>query len=254
MISARTRTLFVAILSGFVGRAITALLPLVLFPLLGVASHAAAQTFPERPDGERRFYADEAGLIDPATGAEIDRIAAALLADEGFPIIVVTMSSLASHGAAFLTIEEYARRLFDEWGIGSEQRNYGMLLLVSQGDRQARIELGAEQTDQPVDPGNSLRVGELLEVLHRFLASLLAVGRDSQGPFPQPDGGQVDLGYLCPGERQPEAVGPERFTGSHRPRRQEHRGGQAQLAQHRRGVGREVAGPVVEGQHGRTTG
>lgn len=112
--------------------------------VLAAAATALAQTYPPRPDGTERFHTDEAALLSPADGAEIDRIAAELLASEGFPVIVVTIESLASHEAAFLTIEEYARRLFDQWGIGSEQRNYGMLLLVSEGDRRARIELGKQ--------------------------------------------------------------------------------------------------------------
>jgi uncharacterized protein len=42
----------------------------------------------------------------------------------------------------------FARLLFDQWGIGHEKLgdqlwNTGMLLLVSEGDRKARIELGA---------------------------------------------------------------------------------------------------------------
>jgi uncharacterized protein len=36
--------------------------------------------------------------------------------------------------------------LYDEWGIGAKDYNYGILLLVSKGDRKARIELGAGWT------------------------------------------------------------------------------------------------------------
>lgn len=42
-----------------------------------------------------------------------------------------------------LSVEQYARQLFDHWGPGFKDRNYGILLLVSVGDRKARIELGA---------------------------------------------------------------------------------------------------------------
>jgi hypothetical protein len=48
------------------------------------------------------------------------------------------------------TIEEFARRWFNSWGIGTlnapsgARANRGMLLLVSVGDRKARIELGAD--------------------------------------------------------------------------------------------------------------
>jgi uncharacterized protein len=113
--------------------------------LLFVAIHlqpALAVSFPDKPSKEH-FYVDEAALIGTAEGGEIDRIASELLKEEKVPIIVVTIRSLASHDAASYTIERYAHELFNEWGIGSERRNYGMLLLVSLGDRRARIELGA---------------------------------------------------------------------------------------------------------------
>ena len=42
-----------------------------------------------------------------------------------------------------MSIEAYAQALFDHWGIGSQDRNYGILVLVSYLDRRARIEFGA---------------------------------------------------------------------------------------------------------------
>jgi uncharacterized protein len=117
----------------------------VLAVVLGFAAwDAEAQrvTFPARPPAEN-FYVDEAGIIAQAEARAIDEAAAALLRDHQVPLIVVTISSLAAHNAAGYTIERYAFELFNEWGIGSERRNYGMLLMVSKGDRRARIELGA---------------------------------------------------------------------------------------------------------------
>jgi uncharacterized protein len=68
--------------------------------------------------------------------------------DEHVALIVVTLPSLSSYGAAGDDIEGYARALFDKWGIGSAERNYGMLLLVARGDRKARIELGSSWSAQ----------------------------------------------------------------------------------------------------------
>ncbi len=113
---------------------------------LSVAAGVRAQLgpYPERPDvAAGIWFVDEANLIAEADGAEITEIVSTLMADEQIPIIVATISSLAAHNAAGYTIERYATALFNEWGIGSQRRNYGMLLLVSQGDRKARIELGA---------------------------------------------------------------------------------------------------------------
>lgn len=102
---------------------------------------ASATVFPERPPNEH-FYVDQAGLITGATGDQIDEIAMALLDEEAVPLYVVTIESLASMDAGLLDIESYATMLFDHWGIGWEKHNYGMLLLISKGDRKARIELG----------------------------------------------------------------------------------------------------------------
>jgi uncharacterized protein len=116
--------------------------------LIATASTVSAQergegyVFPERP-GEREFITDSANLITNSDDAAIFAIADQLLTDKAVPIIVVTISSLASYNA-YGGIESYARDLFDEWGVGLVDWNYGILLLVSVEDRRARIELGAD--------------------------------------------------------------------------------------------------------------
>jgi uncharacterized protein len=109
---------------------------------MAVGAKAQQVTFPAKPAAEN-FYVDEAGLIAQGEGQAINEVAGALLRDHQVPLIVVTISSLTAHNAAGYTIERYAFELFNQWGIGSERRNYGMLFLVSKGDRRARIELGA---------------------------------------------------------------------------------------------------------------
>ena len=100
----------------------------------------AAQSFPPRP-GQRDFILDQANLIAPQDKEQIRSLCDKLLQETRAPIIVVTIPSLARYRAQ--DIEVYARALFDNWGIGSQANNSGMLLLVSLGDRKARIELGA---------------------------------------------------------------------------------------------------------------
>jgi len=103
---------------------------------------AKAQRFPDKPPKEH-FYVDQAGLLKTEDAARVDAVAGALLKEERIPLLVVTIPSLVTYEAAGMPIESYARALFDHWGIGSKDRNYGILLLVSVGDRKARIELGA---------------------------------------------------------------------------------------------------------------
>ena len=100
------------------------------------------------PPGPREFILDEAGKIDSATKEKLRQACGKLLTDKATPIVIVTINSMAEHGGPGLRIETFARLLFDQWQIGHAKLgkhdwNTGMLLLVSVGDRKARIELGA---------------------------------------------------------------------------------------------------------------
>lgn len=110
--------------------------------LIGLSAPAGAVSYPDKPPATD-YFVDGAGLLDDASKTQINEIAAALLKDEQIPIYVVTIPTLSKFQALRMRIEGYARKLFDHWGIGSQDRNYGILLLVSRGDRKARIEFGA---------------------------------------------------------------------------------------------------------------
>jgi len=114
----------------------------------GLAFAQLPQQIPLDRPGDRDFIVDKANLISDADEQKIRQLADKLLTDKAAPIIVVTIESLAQYGGTGLRIETYARLLFDQWGIGpatinDTTWNYGILLLVSEGDRLARIELGA---------------------------------------------------------------------------------------------------------------
>ena len=101
-----------------------------------------AATFPDKPQ-KSDYFVDAAALLNAQARQAINDTASALLQQQKIPLFVVTIPSLSSYEATGLGIEEYTSELFNAWGIGSQERNYGMLLLVSAGDRRARIELGA---------------------------------------------------------------------------------------------------------------
>ena len=121
--------------------------------LLLLAGRAAAVQLSLDPPGQREFVRDLADLLHADAEAEIRQICDTLLTDLATPIIVVTINSMADHGGHDMRLETFATLLFDQWEIGhaqvqfktSEPRdwNTGILLLVSKGDRRARIELGA---------------------------------------------------------------------------------------------------------------
>ncbi len=100
-----------------------------------------------KPPADREFIRDLAGLLDPDAKEHIRELCDSLLTDKATPIIVITIESMAQHGGEGMRIETFATLLFDQWGIGhatlgKQQWNTGILLLVSSGDRKARIELG----------------------------------------------------------------------------------------------------------------
>ncbi|HZE95411.1 MAG TPA: TPM domain-containing protein [Planctomycetota bacterium] len=98
--------------------------------------------YPPKP-GPREFILDEAKLLSSEDAAEIRTFCDEALSKKRAPIIVVTIPSLEAYGAGGWPIERYALNLMSEWGVGWEDWDYGMLFLVSKGNRKARIELGA---------------------------------------------------------------------------------------------------------------
>jgi len=116
---------------------------LMLAFVLATQGVAQQLTYPPKPGG-RDFIVDAASFINDKDAAEIKQICDKVLTEKGVPIIVVTIESMAKYGAGGWDIRVYAQNLFNNWGIGYKKWNHGMLLLVSKGDRKARIELGAD--------------------------------------------------------------------------------------------------------------
>ncbi len=118
-------------------------LVVALLSLILPAGNAAAQvSYPTRP-AQGAYIADAADVITDADEQVIRQVAAAVEAEHGVPIIVVTLTSFADYGARGWSVERYAHNLYDEYGVGDRDAPFGVLLLVSINDRKARIELGA---------------------------------------------------------------------------------------------------------------
>ena len=107
------------------------------------AQNAGAVTFPHKP-ASKDMFVDEANIIQSADRTQINEIAFKLLREQRIPLYVVTIPSFAAQGAIDYTIERYASELFDHWGIGYKDRNYGILFVVSVADRKTRIEFGSD--------------------------------------------------------------------------------------------------------------
>ena len=116
--------------------------------LTGSVLALSAQTLPPKPAGNE-FTTDQAGLFTQETRERIAQFQRKAFESFDVPIIVVTINRMSDYGASGTSIEEFARKWFDHWEIGTLSKkgggaNKGILLLVSQGDRRARIELGAD--------------------------------------------------------------------------------------------------------------
>ena len=84
------------------------------------------------------FYVnDNAGILSSQTEQYIINTNVELEKKTGAQIVVVTVKSLDN-----MSIEEYANELFNQWKIGDEEKDNGLLLLCSYGDRQFRVEVG----------------------------------------------------------------------------------------------------------------
>ena len=105
---------------------------MVLLALL-LAVPAAAQTFPKLTGR----VVDQAGLLTPAQVVDITSKSEALEQASGRQFVVATVNSLEGR-----TIEDYGYRLGRAWGIGQEQKDDGVILLVAPNERKVRIETG----------------------------------------------------------------------------------------------------------------
>lgn len=113
----------------------------IILLLILLTATAQAQIPPKPADGE--FFHDRAATIDQADEQTIRELQRKVFSEVGVPIVVVTINNLSDYIPTAPAIENVAKVWFDSWGIGSQRKNDGILVLISKGDRQGRIELGA---------------------------------------------------------------------------------------------------------------
>lgn len=110
------------------------LLVVVAVPLLLLVTPTTfAQGIP-RPSG---FVNDLANVIADGAQAELETALAAFERETTVEVAVVTVPTLGND-----TVEGYAVRLFEEWGIGKKGVDNGVLLLLAVQERRVRIEVG----------------------------------------------------------------------------------------------------------------
>jgi uncharacterized protein len=80
---------------------------------------------------------DVAGVLTPEQKQALENKLVAIDDSSSNQIAVVIIPSLDGYPK-----EEYATKLFRDWGIGNKKTNNGVLLLIAINDRQIRIEVG----------------------------------------------------------------------------------------------------------------
>lgn len=94
----------------------------------------ATISIPPVPD---HYVNDAAGLLSPKVRDTLDEKLAQFERDTSNQVLVATFSDLQGE-----SIEDFSIRLAEKWKPGQSGRDNGVILLISKGDRKARVEVG----------------------------------------------------------------------------------------------------------------
>jgi uncharacterized protein len=108
---------------------------LLLISMMVIAAGVVmAYSSPGSPTG---YVNDFAGVLSAETKQQLETRLSSLDASTSAQVSVVTIKNLGGD-----TVEDYANKLFADWGIGQKGKDNGVLLLVAVDDREMRIEVG----------------------------------------------------------------------------------------------------------------
>jgi uncharacterized protein len=102
-----------------------------LFCLAGFA----AEVIPPRP---QQYFNDYAGVVSPATAAQLNQQLQQFERDTSSQILVVVYPKMQSDSS----IEDYTVRVAQSWGVGQKGRDNGAVLFVFVQDRKMYIQTG----------------------------------------------------------------------------------------------------------------
>ena len=141
---------------------------LILALLLAACGSTPPAAGPDFPELTGRVV-DEADLLLPAQEQQLARASEALERDMGAQFVIVTVPTLQGY-----PILEYSVDLGRSWGIGSAERDDGIILLVAPSERKARIAVGYGLEKRVTDPYASRVLEE--RILPRFREGDMAGG------------------------------------------------------------------------------
>ena len=161
------------------------------------------------PPAENDPIADYAKLLSEGQKERLRKIQLESFNEKDSPLVVVTINSMREYGPTGWSIERFAYTWFNKWGMAKrgpegELINRGILLLVSVGDRRARIELGADW-------------GRAWDTHCASIMNRKIVPRFKQGDFPGGiEAGVKALAELDPAKSPPRSSSRVRRQGSSR--------------------------------------
>ena len=93
---------------------------------------------PPKPTASSGIYVqDNAGVFSASVSGYLQSLGRQLDQKTTAQLVVVTVPSLK--GAP---LEDYSLQILRQWGIGNKEKNNGVLMLISTGDRKSRVEVG----------------------------------------------------------------------------------------------------------------
>lgn len=97
-----------------------------------------AQDRPQNIAAATSYVTDSAHVLSGATQQKLEQVLQKFTQDSGVETAVVILPRFLIEG----TIEDNAQYIFDTWGIGSKQKDTGVLLLFSMQERKVRVLVG----------------------------------------------------------------------------------------------------------------
>ena len=119
-------------------RVAVAVLVLVLF--FGSPPHPGGATPSERSPVPQPlgYVTDQAGILDADWKARIRSVCQDLERKTGVEMVVVIVKNLEPYRSA----HEYAATIYQRWGVGSAQREHGVVILAAIQERRAAVTVG----------------------------------------------------------------------------------------------------------------
>ncbi len=157
--------------------------------LVPQAASALPQNKPQLPS-PMGYVSDHAGVIAPAWKERIRSVCQDLERKTGVEMVVVTVPTTKPYAS----VKDYAEALYQRWGIGTAQKEHGVLVLAVIEGRQATVTLGksmlpiitpslvAEVGSKYLEP--AFRQGQFEEGLYRAAVALASASQSVQGGEP----------------------------------------------------------------------